>query len=327
MVDIKDLLEKIDIVEYISQYIELEEKSGEFIGISPFSGKDTDPSFTITPSTRLWYDFSATAGGSVLDFIRRYHKVNFRRAVEIACEYIGGDIKQLPEPLEATKHIKKFRPVEDRRKAPRYKKLPDDIMQKYDSNSEKLKAWLDEGISQEVLNKYQVRYDPFSNRLVYPITNENGDIINVKGRTLDSDYKVKKISKYQNFFDIGVMDFVFNLNFAKENIRKLGFVVVFEAEKSVMLAETYGINNSIAIMTSSLNDPQFELLVRLGADIVFALDKDKDVTKDKNAQRLKRYVKVSYLEDTKGLLGEKDSPIDKGRDVFIEMYRNRRIWR
>lgn len=326
MVDIKDLLEKIDIVEYISQYIELEEKNGEFFSICPFHD-DTDPSFSVTPASGLFYCFGCQKSGNVLDFIRQYHKVNFRRAVKIACEYVGGDIKHLPESLEATKYIKKFRPVEDRCKAPKYKKLPDDIMQKYDNNHEKLKAWLDEGISQEVLNKYQVRYDAFSNRLVYPIINEYGDIINVKGRTLDPNYKTKKISKYQNFYDIGVMDFVFNLNFAKENIEKLGFVVVFEAEKSVMLAETYGINNSIAIMTSSLNDHQFKLLVKLGADIVFALDKDKDVTQDKNAQRLKRYVRVSYLEDTEGLLDEKDSPIDKGRDIFIELYRNRRIWR
>lgn len=326
-IDINDLVEKIDIVEYISQFVELEERNDEYVGISPFSGCDTDPSFTVTPSTNLWYDFSASVGGNILCFIQKYHKVKFKDALKIACEYVGGDVKTLPPSLEVTKYIKKFKPSEFKRKQPKYKKLPDDIMSKYDTNPNKLISWLNEGISREVLEKYQVRYDTFSNRIVFPIRDEQGNIINIKGRTLDPEYKTKRISKYQNFYDIGITDYVFNLNFAKENIKKLGFVVIFEAEKAVMLAETYGIGNSIALMTGTLNDYQLELLIKLGVDVLFALDKDKDVTKDKNIAKLKRYVKVQYLKDTEDLLGEKDSPIDKGRDVFIELYKKRKTLR
>lgn len=326
-VDINDLIEKIDIVKYISQYVNLEERNGEYVGISPFSGHDTDPSFTITPSTKLWCDFSAKLGGNVLNFIKKYHKVSFKEAVQIACEYLGGDVKILPPSLEATKYIRKFRPAEKTTKQPKYKKLPDDIMSKYDYDLDKLAVWLNEGISKEVLDKYQVRYDPVSNRLVFPIWDECGSIINIKGRILDPDYKSKKIAKYQNYYEIGTVDYVYNLNFAKEEIRRLGYVIVFEAEKSVMLAETYGIKNSVAIMTSNLNDYQLELFVRLGTNIVFALDKDVDITKDKNIRKLKNYVKVRYIKDTNGLLGEKDSPIDNGKEVFIQLYKKRRVLR
>lgn len=326
-VDVNDLIEKIDIVKYISQYVNLEKRNDEYVGISPFSGHDTDPSFTITPSTKLWCDFSAKLGGNVLNFIKKYHKVSFKEAVQIACEYLGGDVKTLPPSLEATKYIRKFRPAEKATKQPKYKKLPDDIMSKYDYDLDKLAVWLNEGISKEVLDKYQVRYDPVSNRLVFPIWDECGNIINIKGRTLDPDYKSKKIAKYQNYYEIGTVDYVYNLNFAKEEIRRLGYVIVFEAEKSVMLAETYGIKNSVAIMTSNLNDYQFELFVKLGANIVFALDKDVDITKDKNIRKLKNYVKVRYIKDTDGLLGEKDSPIDKGKEVFIQLYKKRRVLR
>jgi hypothetical protein len=65
---------------------------------------------------------------------------------------------------------------------------------------DKLKVWYDEGIPFDIMNKYQVRYDPFSNRIVFPIRDNNGEIINVKGRTLDIDYKAKKIRKYTHFY-------------------------------------------------------------------------------------------------------------------------------
>lgn len=326
MVDIKDLLSKIHIAEYISQYIMIEEKNDEFICVCPFHD-DIDPSFSITPSNGLFYCFGCRATGSVLDFIRKYHKVGFKQAVNMACEYVGGDVKHLPQPLEATKYIRRFKPSAINKKVAKYKKLPDDIMQRYDNNPKKLKAWLDEGISQEVLNKYQVRYDPFSNRIVFPVWDERGNIINVKGRTLDADYKTKRISKYQNYYEVGITDYVFNLNFAKESIKKLGFLVVFEAEKSTMIAETYGISNSVALMTGTLNDYQLELLIKLGVDVVFALDKDKNILDDENIAKLKKYVRVSYLKDTECLLDEKDAPIDKGREVFVQLYKNRKIWR
>lgn len=54
-----------------------------------------------------------------------------------------------------------------------------------------------------------------------------------------------------------------------------------------MLAETYGIKNTIALMTSHLNDDQMKLLIKLGVDYVFALDNDVLIKKDKNILKLK----------------------------------------
>jgi hypothetical protein len=67
-----------------------------------------------------------------------------------------------------------------------------------------------------------------------------------------------------------------------------------------------------------------KLLAKLGCRAVFALDKGVDVTQDHNIKKLKQYINVEYLKDTDGLLNEKDAPVDKGPEVFRELYENRR---
>ena len=58
-------------------------------------------------------------------------------------------------------------------------------MEKYEKRRDKMSVWEAEGISQESMDKFQVFYDSFSNRLVYPIRNIEGKIVNIGGRTLD----------------------------------------------------------------------------------------------------------------------------------------------
>ena len=69
------------------------------------------------------------------------------------------------------------------------------------------------------------------------------------------------------------------------------------------------------------------LLAQLGCSVVFALDKDVNILADKNIKRLKSYVNVAYLRDYQGLLDEKDSPVDKGPQVFEQLYKNRLLLR
>lgn len=57
--------------------------------------------------------------------------------------------------------------------------------------------------------------------------------------------------------------------------------------------------------------------------MVFALDKDVTITADRNINKLKNYVNVEFLYDKDNLLGEKDSPVDKGFDVFTHIYDQR----
>lgn len=321
MIDIEALLDKIPIVDYISQYIELEKNSNnEYVGISPFSMKDINPSFTITPENGLFYDFSFGVGGNVLNFIQQYNKVSFPQALKIACDYIGTDVENMPQQLDIIQTIKKFKKQEQKSKQIKRKILDKNIMQKYEFKLEKLKIWIDEDISLEVLKKYEVMYDAFSNKIVFPIWDVTGEIISIKGRSLDEHFT----AKYIYFYELGNLDTIFNFWQRKDSFKEKNEIILFEAEKSVLKAESYGITNTAAIMTSHLNLHQMRILCELGVDVVFALDEGININTDKNIQLLKRFTRVDYIWNFNKLMEEKAAPIDQGKNIFLELYDKKR---
>ena len=112
-----------------------------------------------------------------------------------------------------------------------------------------------------------------------------------------------------------------------EYIKKKGEIILFEGCKSVLIADTWGIKNCGAILTSHLSPMQMKILARLGCRVVFALDKDVRIRDDHNIAKLKQYVNVEYIYDAHDLLDEKDSPVDKGNEVFMKLYEQRLKYR
>ena len=322
--ELEDLIENIDIVEYISQFIDLEEKNGEYWGLSPFKDENT-PSFSIRRETNSFYDFSSGIGGNIFTFVKHYNQCSAKTAVEILKQYAGFDGEKMVvrKKLPATTVCKKFKPPKQQKKASAITVYPENCMEKYEKRADKLAVWEKEGISRESLDKFQVYYDSFSNRLVYPIRDITGKIVNIGGRTLDPDFKAKKLRKYTYFSGWGEMNVIYGLF---ENMKKIldkREVILFEGCKSVLVADSWGIHNTGAILTSHLNPQQLKLLARLGVKVVFALDKDVRIRDDHNINKLKRYVNVEYFWDWGDLLDEKDAPVDKGLEVFKELYANK----
>lgn len=166
-------------------------------------------------------------------------------------------------------------------------------------------------------------YDAFSDRLVYPIRNLDGKIVNIGGRTLDPDWKAKGLRKYTYFYQWGSMEIIYGLADNMEEILRKREVILFEGCKSVLLADSWGIKNCGAVLTSHLSAAQFKILAKLGCRVVFALDKEVRIREDHNIQKLRNYVEVEYLWDKRDLLDEKDAPVDKGLEVFLELYEGR----
>lgn len=323
--DLADLIESIDIVDYISQFVDLEEKNGEFWGLSPFSAERT-PSFSVRRESNSFYCFSSGIGGNVFTFIKYYNKCSSREAVEILKKYAGCDgLNYKPvQKMSATLACKKYMAKKKNKKCGKHKVFQNDCMDKYERRRDKLDEWEKEGISDEILRAFDVRYDSFSDRLVYPIRNIGGDIVNIGGRTLDPNWKEKGLRKYTYFSSWGEMDVIYGLYENMKYILEKKEVIIFEGCKSVLIARTWGINNVAALLTSHLNPAQMKILAKLGVRVVFALDKEIDIKKDHNISKLKQYVNVEYIVDKDNSLGDKDAPVDKGVDVFSNVYENRR---
>ena len=326
--ELSELIESVDILEYISQYTEFTEKNGEYWALSPFKDEKT-PSFSVRKETNSFYDFSSGIGGNVLTFIRYYDKCGYAEAIEKLKNYSGVDGNVVTRKKLATVEVaKRFMPPKKVQKQSKSTVLPDDYMERYEKRPDKLSVWEREGISKGSLDKFDVYYDSFSDRLVYPIRNPDGKIVNVGGRTLDPAWKEKGLRKYTYFYGWnGGMNVVYGLSENKSEIIRQHQVIVFEGAKSVLLADTYGIKNSVAILTSHLNPQQLKIFAALGCEVVFALDKEIDVREDHNIKKLKQFVNISYVWDKANHLDEKDSPVDKGKGVFVELLSERRRWK
>ena len=115
-------------------------------------------------------------------------------------------------------------------------------------------------------------------------------------------------------------------------------VIIFEGEKSPLLYESYfGMENdiSVACCGSSLSNYQIQLLLDLKVDeIIIAFDKQfKEIGNEEWkgwTKKLKdihnKYgskIQISYIFDKWNLLDYKDSPIDKGKEIFLELFKRR----
>ena len=125
------------------------------------------------------------------------------------------------------------------------------------------------------------------------------------------------------YFGWGTINTIYGLSENMQSIKEKGEIILFEGCKSVLLADTWGIHNTGAILTSHLSPNQMKILAKLGCRVVFALDKDVNPREDHNIKKLKQYVNVEYLWDWQDLLGEKDAPVDKGQEVFNKLYSQR----
>ena len=314
----EDLIEKIDVVSYIGQYVKLTQKGEEFVGLSPFTNEKT-PSFFVHPEKKCWYCFSCGDGGSIIKFVQKYHKVSYEKAINMLASWAHISIKN-EEPI--VKLVRKYKKREEEI-MPVREELPPDIMEQYKDII--INSWVEEGISKEVLKKYNVRFDEGAGRIVFPVWDINGRLINIKGRAAHPKWKEFGMAKYIYYYPLGKNDLLWGYHWHLDDIKKKNEVIIFEGEKSVMKLESNGIFNSVSIGTSHISKEQFQILLKLRADVVMALDKDKSPLDDKNFNLLAKYNRCYIIEDKEGLLGEKDAPIDQGIEVFQKLYNERRL--
>lgn len=319
----------INIVDYASKYLDLEERDGEFWAICPFHKGDVNPSLSLNAEKNIFWCFGCQTTGDIIEFVELYHKVSFYDAIKKLIDYSGITPVET-EYSETMKYLKSTIKKATKKKS-EHQILPNSIMNKYEKKP--INEWISEGIQQEVMDRYDVRYDILGNRIVFPIRNLEGDIISIKGRTLFSDYKERNVAKYIYYYPIGSNDFLFGLNNKTEIIGQKKEMIIAEGAKSVMLAEGYGCDNCVSLETNRINDYQIDLILQLKCDVVIALDKGMKITtqKMKNTDRytyinigiLPKLTNVYVVEDRYNILPEKASPFDCGKEIWERLYEER----
>ena len=96
--------EEVDILDVISQYVDLKKRGKNYFGLSPFRS-ETKPSFSVAPDKNMWYDFGSAQGGNAVQFLVEYEKISFPEAVRSLAEKYGIEIiENIPLEIKSNKH-------------------------------------------------------------------------------------------------------------------------------------------------------------------------------------------------------------------------------
>lgn len=321
---LQELCSQIDLLEYASRSMEFKKVNNDSWSAHCTKHIDKTASLFITPTKQLFYCHSCHVGGNIINWMMEFEGLKFNEAIDRVANMVGKDIKKL-KTCEALAYYKKvFRSLDcnDIKKVTVEREiLPLDRINDF-SEGVPLE-WIDEGISDNAIRKYEIRIDEKSNRIVYPVYDNNLNLIGFKGRTRFKNYKEMRLQKYMNYTRIGTTDFFMGMKQNRESIIRNGKVIIFEGLKSVMKADDYGYDYCLAAETSCLNEEQVKILIQLGVkDVFIGFDSDvefSDINTNKNIKKLKRFCNVYVIRDKQRLLGNKKdkmAPVDKGKEIF-----------
>ena len=203
--------------------------------------------------------------------------------------------------------------------------------------------WLKDGITKEAMDKFQISFCIGQNKIVIPHFDINGRLVGIRARSLEQR-DIEEFGKYRPI-QIGDIIYTYPLQFNlygiyehQNGIKYRQSAIIVEGEKSVLLDEGYygKLANTVDCCGSTFNKYHIKLLTDyLGVnEVVIALDKEYEDWKSEKAykykskiehmcNKYKNQVNFSYIWDYDNVLSEKDSPFDKGKDIFEHLYKTR----
>nr|MBP7100606.1 DNA primase [Leptotrichiaceae bacterium] len=300
--DIQKLIDELDIVQVIGEYVTLKRTGANYKGLSPFREEKT-PSFVVSPTKNIFKDFSTGIGGNVISFYMKINNLTFVEALEELARKYDINIKKLNTNKEKANKNSKY--YEIMREAQSYFSVS------INNSEEALKYMNNRDFSIEDIRKFEIGFslnkwdgllnylnekkydtndlielglvrknengnifDYYRNRIIFPIYNDSMKLVGFGGRTIEKD---SSIPKYVNSPDSKIFKKgkeLFGLYNKGENIRKKGLAILMEGYLDVLTAHKYGFNNSIASLGTSFTNEQAELLKKYTQNVIIAYDND-----------------------------------------------------
>lgn len=205
-------------------------------------------------------------------------------------------------------------------------------------------SFYNDGISHEVLDAYEIKFYDKENAVIVPHRHfKNGKIIGIKMRNLDA-WKIENGYKYlpatvqQVQYNHPSYSNLFGLWQNRENIKRMKKVAIFESEKSVMQVATmfsHENNFTVALSGKNISQNQIDMLLDLDIDeVILCMDKMyKDPKSDEAiryatkilemGRRFSKYVRVYTVWDLNGLIEYKESPSDRGKEVLMQLMKEK----
>jgi len=307
MSSIDEIKSRIDIVDLVSESVQLRRTGKNYIGFCPFHPNTRTPSFVVFPTTGTWRCFGqCSEGGDIFSFTMKKQSWDFSETLKYLAEKAGVLLKpptpqeqvaeeehaQLRSILEeaATYFHHQLRNTPEGQKALAYLRgrgLSDEIIETfglgYAPNAREaiIQYSKSKGRSETNLKEAGLVserddgsiYDKFRHRIIFPIRDARGRMTGFGGRVLDPN----DIPKFLNSPQTAVFDksaLLYGLELARTPIRALDQAVIVEGYLDVIALHQAGFTNSVSPMGTALTEHQLRLLKKLTQRFILALDPD-----------------------------------------------------
>lgn len=308
-----EIKQKMDIVEFIREYIPVKAVGANFQALCPFHGEKT-PSLVISPEKQIWHCFGCGKGGDLFSFLMEMEGLSFPEAIRQLAPRAGVTLtNQDPESFS-----KRNRVLDAVSLAAKYYNhlLGTPIGQKAKD------YLLRRGLTEEIIKDWQIGYSPdswdslmfflatrpldgqkytaaemaeaglvikkdgpgnrffdrFRDRIMFPICDVSGNQIAFTARlNPDKDASLEKTGKYINSPQSAIYDksrVLFGLDKAKGAIKERDFVIVVEGQMDTIACHQFNFKNVVASSGTALTAEQISLLKRYTKNIALCFDAD-----------------------------------------------------
>ena len=291
---IENLKNHLDVVDVVSQFLELKKSGANFKACCPFHG-ETTPSFVVSPSKQIYHCFGCGAGGDSIKFVMEYEKLSYPETIEkLASMYnFNLDYENTDEKKQDTKILEEV----------------NKYYQKLFVYNENVKKYISKrGISEFSIEKFEIGYAPISidtinflksnhynltdaidlgvidngtnglysrfiERITFPIYSITGKLVGFGGRTI-TGHNAKYVNSPQTKL-FNKSRLLYGYHLAKEQIYKKNQIIVCEGYLDVIMLHQAGFNTAVATLGTALTVEHLPLLRRGEPKVILAYDGDK----------------------------------------------------
>ncbi|WP_248509763.1 DNA primase [Sporosarcina sp. NCCP-2222] len=305
---IEDVRSKTDIVDLIGEYVQLTKRGRNWFGLCPFHGEST-PSFSVSEDKNLFHCFGCGASGNAITFVMDIENTSFTEAVSKLADRAGIEVDvQSVHAASSSKNEHHSMKEALALAANFYSHILLNTVE-----GEKALQYLQErGFSREHIEQYGIGwsledretltnllirkkfdmkemeqaglcimkndgtgyFDRFRGRIMFPLHDDNGNVVGFSGRILSNS---KDEAKYLNSPETPIFEkskLLYNFHRARLNVRKTGKVILFEGFMDTIAAERAGVMNSVAVMGTSLSEMHLLKLKRIANQLMICCDGD-----------------------------------------------------
>ena len=307
--DIDYIFDNIDIVSLVSEYVKLEKRGQNYLGLCPFHNEKT-PSFTVSPEKKIAHCFGCGKGGNIFQFVSLIENITYNQAIAKLGTRLGLDIES-NDNKEASYDLNNELDIMyygHRLLADYYNYILLNTKEAEDS----LKYLLDRGLSEDVIKHFNLGYAPrdnnialnffnsnkinldlmveagllgkndngdyydvFKDRVMFPIKNNQNQVVAFSGRRMSTD---KSVPKYYNTHETKIFEkrtVLYNYSDARSFIAKENEVILCEGYMDVIKAHQNGMKNAVALMGTNIDNNKLKEVLSLVKKITLSLDNDE----------------------------------------------------